>query len=179
VKVDIKTDTLGGLKVLEKNATGVLVDLKTDTLGGLKVVEKNATGIKVDLVTDTLAGLKVINATFANLKVQNNWEAQTYKTAFASLAVDGNIVAGVANKVIKIHAIFGQATAAVEGDFKDASGGNVIGHFKFNDREGFVLPPAAYPMRWFQTAVSGAFYCDYSTAAQAYWMVIYTDADAS
>jgi len=69
LKVDIKTDTLGGLKVLEKNATGVKFDLVTDTLGGLKVVEKNATGVKFDLVTDTLAGLKVLEKNATGVKV--------------------------------------------------------------------------------------------------------------
>jgi len=69
LKVDIKTDTLGGLKILEKNATGVKFDLVTDTLAGLKVVEKNATGMKVDLVTDTLAGLKVLEKNATGIKV--------------------------------------------------------------------------------------------------------------
>lgn len=84
----------------------------------------------------------------------------------------------VAGHVIKIHWMFGQATAAVEGNFRDAVGGNIIGHFKFNDREGFCPGWVPYPACMFQSARGGAFYCDYTTAAQAYWMVVYSDADA-
>jgi hypothetical protein len=106
-------------------------------------------------------------------------DAATYKRAYASLNADGNIVAGVANKVIKIHWIFGQVAAAVEGDFRDDTAGNIIGHFKFNDREGFAPGTCDYPMAMFQSAQSKPFYCDFTTAAQCYFMVVYTDADAS
>ena len=82
--VDITTDTLGGLKIVEKNATGVKVDLVTDTLAGLKVFEKNATGIKVDVVTDTLAGLKVTQATRTNLLAKPEREDLTSLGGVAS-----------------------------------------------------------------------------------------------
>ena len=110
-------------------------------------------------------------------QLQNKHDAAVYKRAYASLAVDGVIVAAVAGRVIKIHWMFGQAAAAVEGNFRDAAAGNIIGHFKFNDREGFCPGFVSYPASMFNSAVGGAFYCDYSTAAQAYFMVVYTDAD--
>jgi hypothetical protein len=50
-------------EVVEQNAGGIKVDLKTDTLGGLKVLEKNSSGVKVDIATDSLAagsGLKTV-----------------------------------------------------------------------------------------------------------------------
>jgi len=110
-------------------------------------------------------------------QLQSKHDTTTYKRAYASLAVDGVIVAAVAGRVIKIHWMFGQAAAAVEGNFRDAAAGNIIGHFKFNDREGFCPGFLPYPASMFNSAVGGAFYCDYSTAAQAYWMVVYTDSD--
>lgn len=68
LKVDLVTDTLAGLKIIEKLAAGVKVDLTTDTLAGLKVLEKNATGVKFDLVTDTLGGLKVVEKNATGVK---------------------------------------------------------------------------------------------------------------
>ena len=116
----------------------------------------------------------------ATLILASKHDETTYRRAYADLAADGPIVNGLAHKVIKIHWIWGQAAeaqATVEGYFRDAVGGNIIGHFRFNDREVFNPSFAPYPAAMFQSAIGGAFYLDYTTVGQTYWMVIYTDVD--
>ncbi|MCJ7424961.1 hypothetical protein MUP01_11955 [Candidatus Bathyarchaeota archaeon] len=106
-------------------------------------------------------------------------DAATYKTVLASLNADGNLVAGVANKLIKLHYLFIMATATVEGDIKDKSGGVAFIHFKHQDREGVSTAFLSYPACLMKSqAVGDPLYVDFSTAAQCYFTAVYTDADA-
>jgi len=107
-------------------------------------------------------------------------DAATYKTVLASLNADGNLVAGVANKLIKLHYLFIMATATVEGDIKDKSGGVAFIHFKHQDREGVSTAFLIYPACLMKSqAVGDPLYVDFSTAAQCYFTAVYTDADAA
>jgi len=107
-------------------------------------------------------------------------DAATYKTVLASLNADGNLVAGVANKLIKLHYLFIMAAATVEGDIKDKSGGVAFIHFKHQDREGVSTAFLSYPACLMKSqAVGDPLYVDFSTAAQCYFTAVYTDADAA
>jgi len=107
-------------------------------------------------------------------------DAATYKTVLASLNADGNLVAGVGGKLIKLHYLFIMATATVEGDIKDKSGGVAFIHFKHQDREGVSTAFLSYPACLMKSQVVGdPLYVDFSTAAQCYFTAVYTDADAA
>ena len=107
-------------------------------------------------------------------------DAATYKTVLASLNADGNLVAGVGGKLIKLHYLFIMATATVEGDIKDKSGGVAFIHFKHQDREGVSTAFLSYPACLMKSqAVGDPLYVDFSTAAQCYFTAVYTDADAA
>jgi hypothetical protein len=72
------------------------------------------------------------------------------------------------------------ATATVEGDIKDKSGGTAFIHFKHQDREGVSTAFLSYPACLMKSqAVGDPLYVDFSTAAQCYFTAVYTDADAA
>ena len=98
-----------------------------------------------------------------------------YTTNSVSLAASGDLKAAEAGKKIRMHAIWGQGTANIEGNIQDGNGGTNILHFKFNDREGF-LPPALYsPAFWGQNAANNtAIYITFTAAGQSYWTMIYS-----
>ena len=118
-------------------------------------------------------------AVAGSLTQSTKHDAATYKTVLASLNADGNLVAGVGGKLIKLHYLFIMATATVEGDIKDKSGGVAFIHFKHQDREGVSTAFLSYPACLMKSqAVGDPLYVDFSTAAQCYFTAVYTDADA-
>ena len=107
-------------------------------------------------------------------------DAATYKTAFFNAAADGDLIAAVANKVIKVHALALQASGTVTVNIRnDAVGGTILMSWNLQAREGAVLPLAAYPAYWMITAQGKALFCDVTAAQTVTINVIYTDADAS
>lgn len=104
----------------------------------------------------------------------------SYKTAYFSASADGDIVAAVASKVIKVHGIALQAAGTVTINIRTNNvGGTVLSSWTLQAREGVSIAPASYPMYWFKTAAGEALYCDVTAAVAVTINVIYTDADTS
>lgn len=123
-------------------------------------------------ITACNTGAVVLAASNAAVGLAEN---QTYIPYQASLNADGNLTPATATH-IRVHAIVIHATATVEGDIKDKSGGTAKIHFKLQDREGMVLPFAPYPAYWVKSQAAGDEpYVDFSTAAQCYFTIIYTE----
>lgn len=98
-----------------------------------------------------------------------------YSTNSVSLAANGILLAAQASNKIRIHSIWGQGAANIEGNIQDGSGGTNILHFKLNDREGFLLPFTPSPAFWGQNAViNTALYITFITAGQSYWTMVYS-----
>lgn len=96
-----------------------------------------------------------------------------YKQIYVPLSANGILIPCENNRRIVLHGCFGQAVAAVEGDIQGAkTSGNLI-HFKFNDREGFVLPFTA-PGFWAKGNLDENLYVTFTTAAQCYFICVYT-----
>lgn len=142
-------------------ATLALIKAKTDNLdtalSGIKAKTDN-----LDLALSARTLTKHDNTTY-------------YSTNSVSLAASGTLLAAQASNKIRIHSIWGQAAASVEGNIQDGSGGTNMLHFKFNDREGFLLPFSPSPAFWGQNAaVNTALYITFTTAGQSYWTMIYS-----
>jgi hypothetical protein len=105
-------------------------------------------------------------------------DACTYKTAYVAGAVSGNLIAGVANKVIKVHQIKIQALATMEANILDDAAGNVLDHFKGNDREGDESPNLPYPQYLYKTQVGKPLYVAFITGGNTTFRISYSDADA-
>lgn len=109
-------------------------------------------------------------------------DAATYKTALFYASADGDIVAAVANKKIKVHYLDIQAQGTVTVAIKDDNaGGTRLDEWKLTDREGAVKAFVPYPASHYVTLQTAgkALYCDVSAAVTVKINVIYTDADAS
>jgi hypothetical protein len=109
-------------------------------------------------------------------------DAATYKTAIFKAAADGDIVAAVANKKIKVHYLDVQAQGTVTVTIRnDDVAGTILDVWKFQDREGAVKAFVPYPANHYGSLqVAGdALYCDVSAAVTVKICVIYTDADAA
>lgn len=115
-------------------------------------------------------------AVTGSLTQSTKHDATTYLTTNrVSLNANGNLLAGVANKKIVIHSIWGQGAANIEGDIQDGAAGTNLIHFKFNDREGFVLSPWPAPGFWAKNAANNtAIYITFTAAAQSYWTMTYS-----
>jgi len=102
-----------------------------------------------------------------------------YKHATFDAAASGDLVALVAGKVIKVHAITIQAAGTVVVNITDGNGGASLAEWSFQAREGVVYSFAPYPAHWFQTSVGTALYVTLSLAVTTTINVIYSDSDAS
>lgn len=101
-------------------------------------------------------------------------DAKTYKYKYTNLAVDGDIIAAVAGKKIRVHALEIQAIASSVGEIETGAGAGAAKlKFDLNAREGMVLP--FNKEGWFETVVSEALYIDFSTAAETVFVVVYAE----
>lgn len=111
---------------------------------------------------------------------ENEFDGSTgYKHAVFDSNASGNLVAAVAGKVIKIHAITIQAQGTVIVNINDGLGGASLAEWSFQDREGVVYSFAPYPAHWMQTGVNTALYVTLSAAQTVTINLIYSDTDAS
>ena len=109
-------------------------------------------------------------------------DAATYKTALFYAAADGDIVAAVGGKKIKVHFLDVQAQGTVTVTIRDDNaGGARLDEWKLQDREGAVKQFVPYPASHYVTLQTAgkALFCDVSAAVTVKINVIYTDADAS
>lgn len=120
-----------------------------------------------------------IRALTASDKVTTLMEDRTYDHATFDASASGDLVAAVAGKVIKVHAITIQAAGTVVVNINDGSGGASLAEWTFQAREGVVYSFAPYPAHWFQTSVNTALYVTLSAAVVVTSNVIYTDDDAT
>jgi len=102
-----------------------------------------------------------------------------YKHATFDAAVSGDLVALVAGKVIKLHAITIQAQGTVVVNLTDGNGGASLAEWSFQAREGVVYSFAPYPAHWLQTTAGNALYATLSAAQTVTINCIYSDNDAS
>lgn len=138
-----------------------------------------AAGLLTDISDDAARDLGTVTVD-GTLTQSTKHDAATYKSACVTLNANGNIIAGVASKVIKVHQIKFQALATMEVDVKDQDvGGAVKDHYKGQDREGDESPFIPYPGCHYQTVAGEPLYADFTTAASCFFKVVYTDADAS
>jgi hypothetical protein len=97
----------------------------------------------------------------------------TYIPIRVSLAANGTLIQSIRGGRIRIHYIFGQAAAAVEGDI--VCNQVNLSHFKFNDREGWSSSFASYPGYIMMGEVNGNLTVVFTTAAQCYFTIVYSE----
>jgi len=106
-------------------------------------------------------------------------DSKTYKTAVFDASASGNLVAAVADKVIKLHALIIQVQGTVVVNLNDGSGGSSLMEWSFQDREGAVIPMATAPAYWAKTSVNTALYVTLSAAVVVTITAVYSDDDGS
>jgi len=106
-------------------------------------------------------------------------DAKTYKTAVFDASASGDLVAAVAGKVIKLHALTIQAQGTVVVNLNNGNGGSSLMEWSFQAREGAVVPMANAPAFWAITSVNTALYVTLSAAVVVTITAIYSDDDIS
>jgi len=130
--------------------------------------------VTVQGITDALpAGTNTIGY------VKTLHDLKTYKTAVFDASASGNLVAAVADKVIKLHALTIQAQGTVVVNLNNGSGGASLMEWSFQAREGAVIPMANAPAYWAKTGVNTALYVTLSAAVVVTITAIYSDDDSS
>ena len=117
--------------------------------------------------------------TALSARTHTKHDAKTYKTAVFDASASGNLVAAVAGKVIKLHALTIQAQGTVVVNLNNGSGGASLMEWSFQAREGAVVPTANAPAYWAITSVNTALYVTLSAAVTVTITAIYSDDDAS
>ena len=106
-------------------------------------------------------------------------DGKVYATAVFDASASGNLVAAVANKVTKLHAIAVQAQGTVVVNLNNGSGGASLMEWSFQAREGAVMPLAQGPACWAITSVNTALYVTLSAAVTVTITAIISSDDAS
>jgi Tol biopolymer transport system component len=106
-------------------------------------------------------------------------DRKTYKVAVFDASASGNLVAAVAGKVIKLHALTIQAQGTVVVNLNNGAAGTSLMEWSFQAREGAVVPMANAPAYWAITGVNTALYVTLSAAVVVTITAIYSDDDAS
>jgi hypothetical protein len=106
-------------------------------------------------------------------------DSKTYKTAVFDASASGNLVAAVADKVIKLHALTIQAQNTVVVNLNNGAAGASLMEWSFQAREGAVIPMATAPAFWAKTGVNTALYVTLSAAVTVTITAIYSDDDAT
>jgi len=117
--------------------------------------------------------------TLPTISQSTKHDSKTYKVAVFDASASGNLVAAVAGKVIKLHALTIQAQNTVVVNLKDGSAGSSLMEWSFQAREGAVIPMANAPAYWAITGVNTALYVTLSAAVVVTITAIYSDDDAS
>jgi len=145
---------------------------KTKLLATVTQAEKDRT------ITGTVSA-EQSDATKLNATVKTLHDLKTYKTAMFDASASGNLVAAVADKVIKLHALTIQAQNTVTVNLNNGSGGSSLMEWSFQAREGAVIPMATAPAFWAKTGVNTALYVTLSAAVTVTITAIYSDDDAT
>jgi len=145
---------------------------KTKLLATVTQAEKDRT------VTGTVTA-EQSDVTKLNATVKTLHDLKTYKTAVFDASASGNLVAAVAGKVIKLHALTIQAQGTVVVNLNNGSAGASLMEWSFQAREGAVIPMANAPAYWAITSVNTALYVTLSAAVVVTITAIYSDDDAN
>jgi len=132
-----------------------------------------------DLNLDADKDLQVDVKTLPTISQSTKHDSKVYKTAVFDASASGNLVAAVADKVIKLHAMTIQAQGTVTVNLNNGSGGSSLMEWSFQAREGAVVPMANAPAYWAKTSVNTALYVTLSAAVVVTITAIYSDDDAS
>ena len=114
-----------------------------------------------------------------SVKTSAKHDLKTYKTVFFNGSASGVLVAAVAGKVIKLHAMTIQAQGTVTVSLNDGAGGPSLMEWSFQAREGAVIPMANAPAYWLKTSIGTALYVTLSAAVVVTINAIYSDDDVS
>jgi hypothetical protein len=117
--------------------------------------------------------------TLPTISQSTKHDSKTYKVAVFDASASGNLVAAVAGKVIKLHALTIQAQNTVVVNLNNGAAGTSLMEWSFQAREGAVVPMANAPAYWAITSVNTALYVTLSAAVVVTITAIYSDDDAS
>jgi hypothetical protein len=106
-------------------------------------------------------------------------DSKVYAPAVFDASASGNLVAAVANKVTKLHALAIQAQGTVVVNLNDGAAGTSLMEWSFQAREGAVLPLAPCPAFWAKTTANTILYVTLSAAVQVTITAIISSDDAS
>lgn len=124
--------------------------------------------------------IPVVCDEYGRLKILSLHDQTSYDHAFFNAAADGDLVALVGGKVIKVHSITIQAAGTVVVNIRsDNAAGAILASWTLQAREGVVYGFVPYPAHWFQTAAGEALFVDVTAAVNVTVNCIYTDDDAS
>ena len=187
--VEVKQATAANLKatveasnldIRDLTSVSDSVEVKQATAANLKATVE-ASNLDIRDLTSVSDSVEVKQATASNLNanVNTKHDLKTYKTAVFDASASGNLVAAVADKVIKLHALTIQAQGTVVVNLNNGSGGSSLMEWSFQAREGAVVPMANAPAFWAKTSVNTALYVTLSAAVVVTITAIYSDDDAS
>jgi hypothetical protein len=187
--VEVKQGTAANLKatveasnldIRDLTSASDSVEVKQATAANLKATVE-ASNLDIRDLTSVSDSVEVKQATASNLNanVFTKHDNKTYKTAVFDASASGNLVAAVAGKVIKLHALTIQAQNTVVVNLNNGSGGASLMEWSFQAREGAVIPMATAPAFWAITGVNTALYVTLSAAVVVTITAIYSDDDAS
>jgi hypothetical protein len=145
----------------------------------LVLVHAHIASIETDLalVHTHIAGIETqdteINAHIHSLDAKD--PSQTaYKCAYVNIQADGDILALVAGKKIRVHAIAIQAIDTSSGTIETGAGAGAIKlKWSLAAREGMVLP--WNPAGWFETVAGEALYADFVVGAETMFVITYSE----
>lgn len=145
------------------------------------VTVNNAAGAAAVNVQDGGNSLTVDGsvAVTGTLTQSTKHDAKVYAPAIFDAAASGNLVAAVANKVTKLHALAIQAQGTVVVNLNDGNGGASLMEWSFQAREGAVLALAPSPAYWAVTSVNTILYVTLSAAVQVTITAIVSSDDAA
>lgn len=126
-----------------------------------------------------LAAMASTLTSILSLAAENG--GKTLKFAVVNLSSDGELIAAVANKVLKVCFAHIMAAAAVVFTLKSdgGTGTALTGPLNYPANGGLVLPLVRPPLHYLATAVGKNLYMDFTTAGQVSGWLIYWDSDAS
>jgi hypothetical protein len=139
----------------------------------------NIGDVDVASLPATPAGTNLIGSISAKVATDAIMDGVTPLTPkFAALAAagsgDNTLVAAVASKKIRVHAIFMVAAAAVTARFESGAGGTALtGQMALAANGGFVLP--FNPAGWFETASNTLLNLELSGAISVAGSLVYTE----
>ena len=145
----------------------------------LVLVHAHIASIETDLalVHTHIAGIETqdteINAHVHSLDAKD--PSQTaYKFAYVNIQADGDILALVAGKKIRVHAMAIQAIDTSSGNIETGAGAGAQKlEWSLNAREGMVLP--FNPAGWFETVAGEALYADFVVGAETMFVITYSE----